>query len=314
MSFTKIQVKRGLAADWTSADTVLADGEPGFEHDTGKFKLGDGTTNWSGLPYQGGGNIDYRGVWDAAVTDYGPGDIVTHPLEGTDWIACHDPADTLVNDWGVSDLSVYTNGGDASLAAGPPQVLTLVNGANQNGDAINTTVAITRPDDISVLFTSEAVSGTDLLFSMFFWPIVGGGALGPAPGGVGGGGGFDGLGGGAVKFNVAERTVAFNSQAPGSDLSDPPVTTGGPDFLNYPVEKKTAWIVQLDRGEHVGSETAFRVRVGPVGAPPVVGTLNEPHDTNWRLGFGAGSGPGGGQLDISAVKAYSNGYYWRRLG
>ena len=46
-----IQHKRGTAAEWTSANPTLAAGEFGFELDTGKIKLGDGSTAWSALGY-----------------------------------------------------------------------------------------------------------------------------------------------------------------------------------------------------------------------------------------------------------------------
>jgi len=46
-----IQLKRGNAADWTAADPTLAAGEFGFETDTAKFKVGDGSTAWSALGY-----------------------------------------------------------------------------------------------------------------------------------------------------------------------------------------------------------------------------------------------------------------------
>jgi len=48
---TQIQIRRALAATWTSANTVLADGEPGLETDTAKIKYGDGVTAWNSLPY-----------------------------------------------------------------------------------------------------------------------------------------------------------------------------------------------------------------------------------------------------------------------
>jgi hypothetical protein len=48
---TTIQHKRGTAAEWIAADPILAAGEFGYETDTGKIKIGDGTTNWSGLKY-----------------------------------------------------------------------------------------------------------------------------------------------------------------------------------------------------------------------------------------------------------------------
>jgi Major tropism determinant N-terminal domain len=48
---TRMQQRRGTAAQWTSANPVLAAGEIGFETDTNKFKIGDGTTNWASLKY-----------------------------------------------------------------------------------------------------------------------------------------------------------------------------------------------------------------------------------------------------------------------
>lgn len=45
------QWKRATAAAWTAANTVLADGEPGYEKDTGKFKIGNGVSGWNARPY-----------------------------------------------------------------------------------------------------------------------------------------------------------------------------------------------------------------------------------------------------------------------
>jgi len=56
---TQIQIRRGTAAEWTSANPVLAAGEWGFETDTKKGKIGDGSTVWSSLAYiLGVGDID----------------------------------------------------------------------------------------------------------------------------------------------------------------------------------------------------------------------------------------------------------------
>ncbi len=46
-----IKHRRGTAAQWTSAATILAAGEFGVETDTGLFKIGDGTTAWGSLGY-----------------------------------------------------------------------------------------------------------------------------------------------------------------------------------------------------------------------------------------------------------------------
>jgi hypothetical protein len=48
---TKIQIRRGTAAQWTSANPVLLSGEQGFETDTKNTKIGDGVTAWNSLGY-----------------------------------------------------------------------------------------------------------------------------------------------------------------------------------------------------------------------------------------------------------------------
>lgn len=47
----KIKVRRSSSSAWTAANPVLSDGEIGFESNTGKFKIGDGTTVWASLYY-----------------------------------------------------------------------------------------------------------------------------------------------------------------------------------------------------------------------------------------------------------------------
>lgn len=46
-----IQVRRDTASNWTSVNPTLAAGEMGFETDTGKFKIGTGSTAWTSLSY-----------------------------------------------------------------------------------------------------------------------------------------------------------------------------------------------------------------------------------------------------------------------
>ena len=52
---TRMQQRRGTAAQWIStnagAGPVLNAGEIGWESDTNKFKIGDGTNNWTSLDY-----------------------------------------------------------------------------------------------------------------------------------------------------------------------------------------------------------------------------------------------------------------------
>jgi len=51
----KIQLLRGTASDWTAKNPTLDAGQPGFEIDTYKLKIGDGELAWNDLPYVSGG-------------------------------------------------------------------------------------------------------------------------------------------------------------------------------------------------------------------------------------------------------------------
>ena len=48
---TRMQQRRGTAAQWTAANPTLAAGEIGFETDTNKFKIGNGSSAWTALSY-----------------------------------------------------------------------------------------------------------------------------------------------------------------------------------------------------------------------------------------------------------------------
>ena len=52
---TTFQVRRGLSYVWADINPILAPGEPGYELDTHRLKIGDDdNTPWNSLPYIGG--------------------------------------------------------------------------------------------------------------------------------------------------------------------------------------------------------------------------------------------------------------------
>jgi len=80
---TKIQVRRDTAANWTSANTVLSDGEMGYETDTGYMKIGDGATAWSSLAYFTPGDVsDDNTTYTISVAQVGADADIT--LTGSD--------------------------------------------------------------------------------------------------------------------------------------------------------------------------------------------------------------------------------------
>jgi len=50
-TYTRFKLRNDTAADWTAANPVLLLGEIGVETDTRRYKIGDGSTAWSGLSY-----------------------------------------------------------------------------------------------------------------------------------------------------------------------------------------------------------------------------------------------------------------------
>jgi hypothetical protein len=53
MAFIRLQLRRDTAANWTSANPTLAEGEIGIETDTEQFKIGNGADAWDDLIYAG---------------------------------------------------------------------------------------------------------------------------------------------------------------------------------------------------------------------------------------------------------------------
>lgn len=47
----QIQFRRDTAANWTTANPTLAQGELGLELDTARYKIGNGSTAWNSLSY-----------------------------------------------------------------------------------------------------------------------------------------------------------------------------------------------------------------------------------------------------------------------
>lgn len=61
MSQQRIQFRRDTSAAWALENPTLALGEPGFETDTSRMKIGDGERNWLNLSYEGTGPQGIQG-------------------------------------------------------------------------------------------------------------------------------------------------------------------------------------------------------------------------------------------------------------
>lgn len=136
----KIQLKRTTASAWTSLNPTLDVGEIGFETDTKKFKIGDGSTAWTSLPYSITANLasgTLNDLGDVTITSAANGDFLR--WNGSAWI----------ND--AVNLSTDTVGSFVqSLVAGTG--ITLANNSGENSTptvAVDTTVIQARVADVS---------------------------------------------------------------------------------------------------------------------------------------------------------------------
>lgn len=57
-----IRLRRSTASTWSTTNPVLEAGEPGYETDTNKVKVGTGTT-WNLTPYAAVGSADTATKW-----------------------------------------------------------------------------------------------------------------------------------------------------------------------------------------------------------------------------------------------------------
>ena len=48
---SKLLVRRDSSSNWTTNNPVLSQGEIGYDTNEGKIKVGNGSSNWSSLPF-----------------------------------------------------------------------------------------------------------------------------------------------------------------------------------------------------------------------------------------------------------------------
>jgi len=82
----KIQLKRTTASAWTSLNPTLDNGEIGYETDTAKFKIGNGSTAWTSLAYANAnlGSASLDALSDVTITSAANGDFLR--WNGSAWI------------------------------------------------------------------------------------------------------------------------------------------------------------------------------------------------------------------------------------
>ena len=148
----QILLRRGLAADWTSANPTLGAGELGFETDTKKFKIGDGTTAWNSITAYVAGpeSLRLQDLLDVAGTAPSTGQVLK--WNGTAWAPAADATGSISG--ATYTISAETTTGGANLT---------LTGSDSSTDSVKlaagSNVTITRTDADTITIASTATGG-----------------------------------------------------------------------------------------------------------------------------------------------------------
>lgn len=139
---TRIQIRRDTAANWTSANPTLASGEIGFETDTNKLKVGNGSSAWTSLAYASGS------LPDATATSIGAVFGVTQSSNG------NGPNTAL----GHQALSSNVNG--SNTAVGNNSLRSSTSGNSNTAIGRNSAYSLTSGSQNTVLGNGAMFSNT----------------------------------------------------------------------------------------------------------------------------------------------------------
>jgi len=154
---TQIQIRRGTAAQWTSANPTLAAGEWGFETDTNKGKIGNGSTAWNSLAYVlGVGDID--GVTaGTGLSGGGTSGTVTLSIDST--VATLTGAQALTNKTINGSNNTISNVSLTTAVTGTLPVANGGTGITSFGSGIATWLGTPSSANLAAAVTDETGSG-----------------------------------------------------------------------------------------------------------------------------------------------------------
>lgn len=150
---TRMQQRRGTASQWTTANPILNAGEIGWESDTNKFKIGDGTNHWADLDYFADINSTVNPSFGTSIIFEGAtADSYETTLQVTDptddrIITFPDATGTVALTSDIAELS--QDAIDAALTAGTGITKTYNDAANTLTIAVDTATIQARVADVS---------------------------------------------------------------------------------------------------------------------------------------------------------------------
>jgi YD repeat-containing protein len=110
----RILLRRGTASQWSTANPVLAAGEPGWDRVSRVLKIGDGTTAWSGLP------AAFTAAGDTPASSYtynGDGTVATETVAGVVTTYTYNGDGTVATSTRAGVTRTYTYNADGTIAS-----------------------------------------------------------------------------------------------------------------------------------------------------------------------------------------------------
>lgn len=262
----QILLRRGLASEWAIANPTLAAGEPAVETDTGKIKVGDGTTLWNALPYAAGlESLRLQDLSDVTSSTPSTGQVLK--WNGSAWAPAADAIGSGEDGNTTYTVSAETAPGGASLT---------LTGSDTSTDSVklaagsNVTVVRTDADTITISATGGEGGGATTLNGLEDVVISGSPTNGQVLkfDGVNWVNGTDNIGGGE-SGGLATRNTASGITSSLEDGQTGPINiTGYKSYALLKIQTSAAAWVRLYTNEAARIADATRNE----GADPVLGS------------------------------------------
>ena len=141
----RMQQRRDTALGWIAANPTLLNGELGFETDTYKYKLGNGTSIWTSLPYVTPDNL-VKGNTQIDVVDTGSDGHFKVTTEGFERIRIGPAGQIGIAgaNYGTSGQVLTSGGASGAVSWVDSTGITVVDGGNfdTGGSAVSTSTTI----------------------------------------------------------------------------------------------------------------------------------------------------------------------------
>jgi hypothetical protein len=163
----KIQVRRDTAANWTSTNPTLSQGEIGFETDTYKIKIGNGSSAWAALAYFSAAGLSAaQGITfvgdDSSGTRISDGETVQ--IKGAGTVTTSMTGDILTITGTASGSNILTVVGDDStgVTLNSGETIKIAGGTGITTAVSGDVLTITGVPQATMTFVGDDSTGTTL--------------------------------------------------------------------------------------------------------------------------------------------------------